>query len=308
MKSRKWYQIVVRIDEPYQDLFIGHLTLLSFNGFVQEEKLLSCYLQKNKWTPAIRKEFQTILRRFKFEPPCIDLPFTIRLIHEKNWNKTWEKQTGIVEATPRIIIKPSWKKLPKRHRNKLILHVDPKMSFGTGHHETTRLSLNLIERFLQPKMKVLDFGCGTGVLGIACIKLGAQSVAAIDNDPWAIENTRENIKKNHVQRWFTTQLGSISAIPRSKFDLIVANIDFLTISKSSSRFLVKLLKMVQLFFQAFSRATCQLCFHCSKRILSCLLSLTTRTNGWQSPFAESSYAFCFHRHRYKYHLDACCRY
>jgi ribosomal protein L11 methyltransferase len=172
-----------------------------------------------------------VLERFKFEFPVVDLSFTVKSIREENWNKTWEKQTGIVEATPQIIIKPSWKKLPKHHRNKIVLHVDPKMSFGTGHHETTRLSLSLLERFLQPKMTVLDFGCGTGVLGIACVKLGAKSVTAVDLDPWAIENTRENIKRNNVQRQMKVRLGSVSAIPRSKYDLIVANIDFRTISR-----------------------------------------------------------------------------
>ena len=231
MKSRKWCQISVRIDESYQDLLVGQLALLGFSGFVQEEKSLSCFISAHTWTSTIRAKFQTTLERFKFEFPVVDLSFTVKSIREKNWNKTWEKQTGIVEATPLIIIKPSWKKLPKQYRNKIVLHVDPKMSFGTGHHETTRLSLSLLERFLQPKMKVLDFGCGTGVLGIACVKLGAKSVMAVDNDPWAIENTRENIKRNNVQRQMTVRLGSVSAIPRSKYDLIVANIDFRTISR-----------------------------------------------------------------------------
>jgi ribosomal protein L11 methyltransferase len=80
-------------------------------------------------------------------------------------------------------------------------------------------------------MKVLDFGCGTGILGIACVKLGAQSVTAVDNDPWAIENTKENIKRNNAQRQMKVTLGSVSVIPRLKFDLIVANIDFRTISR-----------------------------------------------------------------------------
>ena len=231
MKSRKWCQISVRIDEPYQDLLVGQLTLLGFSGFVQEEKSLSCFISANKWTSAIRARFQTTLERFKFEFPVVDLSFMVKSIREENWNRTWEKQTGIVEATPHIIIKPSWKKLPKHYSNKIVLQVDPKMSFGTGHHETTRLSLNLLERFLQPKMKVLDFGCGTGILGIACVKLGSKSVMAVDNDPWAIENTRENIKRNNVQRQMAVRLGSVSAIPRSKYDLIVANIDSRTISR-----------------------------------------------------------------------------
>jgi ribosomal protein L11 methyltransferase len=231
MKSRKWCQISIRIGEPYQDLLVGQLTLLGFSGFIQEEKSISGFIPANKWTSSIQTKFQKTLERFKFEFPVVDLSFTVKSIREENWNKTWEKQTGIVEVTPRIVIKPSWKKLSKHYRNKIVLHVDPKMSFGTGHHETTRLSISLLERFLQPKMKVLDFGCGPGVLGIAGVKLGAKSVMAVDNDPWAIENTRENIKRNNVQRRMTVRLGSVSALPRSKYDLIVANIDFRTISR-----------------------------------------------------------------------------
>jgi ribosomal protein L11 methyltransferase len=231
MKSLKWIQIVIRINETYQDLLIGQLTLLGCNGFLQEEKALRCYIPAPKWTLVIQTEYQTILNRFKHEFPVVDLSYTITSLRQQNWNKTWEKKTGIVEVTPRIVIKPSWKKLPSRHRKKLVLHIDPKMSFGTGHHETTRLCLNLIERFLEPNMNVIDFGCGTGVLGIACIKLGACSVVAIDNDTWAIKNTQENVKRNHVQCQIIVLQGSMSAIPRLKFDLLVANIDIPTISR-----------------------------------------------------------------------------
>ena len=113
----------------------------------------------------------------------------------------------------------------------MVLHIDPKMSFGTGHHETTRLSLGLLERFLEPNMNVLDFGTGTGVLAIACVKLGAKSAYAVDNDEWSIENAHENVKKNRVQNRVSVKFGSISVVPRRRFDLIVANIDFQTIAR-----------------------------------------------------------------------------
>jgi ribosomal protein L11 methyltransferase len=231
MIFRTWCRISIQVAEPFQDELIGQLTFLNFSGFVQEEKSFECFIPADAWTSMVRTKFETILERFQSESPDVNLSYSVKSLREKNWNKTWEQQTGIVEATPRIIIKPSWKKLPKQHRNKIVLHVDPKMSFGTGHHETTRLTLLLLEQFLRPDMHVLDFGCGTGILGIACVKLGAKSVMAIDNDSWAIENTRENIKRNNVQRRMKVRLGSVSALPHKKYNLIVANIDFQTISR-----------------------------------------------------------------------------
>ena len=207
------------------------LARLGFTGFVQEGTFIDCTVPQQKWTCAFKKKFVDTLAKFKFEFPFLDLSYFRVLVHEKNWNKKWEQSTGIVEVTPSIIIKPSWKKLPLKHRNKLVLHIDPKMSFGTGHHETTRLCLSLIERFLERQMEVLDFGTGTGILGIGCIKLGAKSVFAVDNDPWSIENAKENIKSNCVHKRMTIKLGSVSSIPRRRFDLIVANIDFRTISR-----------------------------------------------------------------------------
>lgn len=229
MKPHTWFQTIIRIDEKYQDLLIGLMAIIGFTGFVQEGMVLKCIIPKQKWDKTFKNKFESILEKFKTEFPFLDLSYSGLTVQEENWNKKWEKRTGIVEATSNIIIKPSWKKLPKRHLKKIVLHIDPKMSFGTGHHETTRLSLSLLKRFLEPQMKVLDFGTGTGVLGIACIKLGAKSVFAVDNDKCAIENTKENVKRNYVDKRMIVKLGSINIVPRRNFDLIVANIDFLTI-------------------------------------------------------------------------------
>jgi len=239
MKTHSWFQAIIRIDDKYQDLLIGLLALIGFTGFIQEEKFLKCIIPEQKWNDAFKNKFQTTLAKFKIEFPSLNLSNSGSTIQEENWNKKWEKQTGIVEATSNIIIKPTWKKLPKRYIKKLVLHIDPKMSFGTGHHETTRLSLSLLERFLEPQMKVLDFGTGTGILGIACIKLGAKSVFAIDNDEWAIENAKENIKRNLVDKRMIVRLGSISNIPHRKFDFIIANIDFHTITRFISSLAIR---------------------------------------------------------------------
>jgi ribosomal protein L11 methyltransferase len=105
------------------------------------------------------------------------------------------------------------------------------MAFGTGHHETTRLSLVLLEEHLRAGMNVLDFGSGTGILAIAAVKLGAASALAIDNDPWAVENAQENIVRNRVPRTVQAIEGDGRKFPKKPFDLIIANIDFPTITK-----------------------------------------------------------------------------
>ncbi|MGH2568899.1 MAG: 50S ribosomal protein L11 methyltransferase, partial [Bacteroidota bacterium] len=144
---------------------------------------------------------------------------------------------GVVEATGRIIIKPSWNKTRARDRGKIVLHIDPKMSFGTGHHESTRLSLTLLERYIEPNADVLDFGTGTGILAIAAVKLGARRVTAIDYDEWSIPNARENIKKNGARRNIRLVRGTAKAIPRTKFNLAIANIDYPTIVDSLPKLL-----------------------------------------------------------------------
>lgn len=231
MKQRQWCQITFSLPANYQDLLIGQLSLLKINGFLQEDQKLHCFIPSPQWTKPFENQLHASLSRFNKEFPSLNLRYQRSIVKDQNWNRKWEQQAGIVEATDHICIKPSWAKLRKKDAGKLVLHIDPKMSFGTGHHETTRLTLKLIEQYLQPKMQVIDFGCGTGVLGIACAKLGAQSVLMIDNDPWTMPNAHENIKRNHVEKTVKAVLGSASKLPRKRVDLIVANIDYRTITR-----------------------------------------------------------------------------
>jgi ribosomal protein L11 methyltransferase len=231
MKQRQWYQITFSLPANYQDLLIGQLSLLKISGFLQEDQKLHCFIPTSQWAKPFENQLHLSLSRFNKEFPSLNLRYQRATVKDQNWNRKWEQQAGIVEATDHICIKPSWAKLRKKDAGKLILHIDPKMSFGTGHHETTRLTLKLIEQYLQPKMQVIDFGCGTGVLGIACAKLGAQSVLMVDNDPWTMPNAQENIKRNHVEKNVKAVLGSASKLPRKRVDLIVANIDYRTITR-----------------------------------------------------------------------------
>lgn len=241
MKKKQWIEVSVKSPIPYQDLLIGQLATMGFEGFLQEDDSFFCYLPLERWKKRTEQKLQIIVGNFEKEFKGLHFPWRTKTIEDKNWNGAWEKGIGIVEATSRILIKPSWKKLRKRDKGKIVLHIDPKMAFGTGHHETTRLSLVLLEEYLRPGVRVLDFGSGTGILAIAAVKLGAHSALAVDNDPWAIENAAENIARNRVPRQVKTLEGDSTRLPKHLFDLITANIDLPTITKSLTH-LVKRLK------------------------------------------------------------------
>ncbi len=240
MKKRIWTEITFDVAPEYQDLMVGQLATLGFGGFLQEDRSLACFIEKNRWTARLERALRVMLESLKNEFPTLDIRFRTKSVPDRNWNARWERGVGIVEATDRIIIKPSWKKLSTRHSGKIVLHIDPKMSFGTGHHESTRLCLVLLQEYLRTGARVLDFGSGTGVQAIAAIKLGARSAVAIDNDPWAVENARENVKKNRVAKTVKVLSGDLKRVPDRRFDLIVANIDMPTIIATLEQLLRKL--------------------------------------------------------------------
>ena len=241
MKKKQWIEVTITSPAPYQDLLIGQLALLGFEGFLQEDASFSCYAPVAAWNKGMENKLNILLSNFGNEFKGMHFSTTTKTINEKNWNENWERSIGIIEATSRIIIKPSWRKLRKCDKKKIVLHIDPKMAFGTGHHETTRLSLALLEEHIRSGATVLDFGSGTGILAIAAVKLGAASALAIDNDPWAVENAQENISRNRAARRVKAVEGDRQTLPRRSFDLIVANIDLPTITKSLAD-LVKRLK------------------------------------------------------------------
>ncbi len=217
-------KIVISIDEVHQEILISELMELEFDAFEQQEQKLITYLPEKQLGRKQREHIEDILELLPGDGRII----SEELVAEQNWNEQWEESIEPLRVG-RFFVKPSWSDsdIPP---DAILLEIDPKMSFGTGYHETTRLMLEFLPDLVHPGARVLDAGTGTGILSIAAVKIGAGGVFAFDIDEWSIENTRENIRVNGVEGKIEVRKGSEKVIPDTDlFDLIMANIERNTI-------------------------------------------------------------------------------
>lgn len=216
-------EVNISADAELADQLIGILSQMGFEGFWEDDTLLKCYMKSTRWTPAMLDEVRTTVQRMTRTSssalPCI----SVHRIEDVDWNQEWEKTIKPIQATGRIVIKPTWHDY-NAAPGQIIVTIDPKMAFGTGYHETTRLVLRLMEKYLTPGCSLLDIGSGTGILAIAGVKLGAKSALAVDVDEWSYDNALENCRLNHVEDKVNVVHGDISSLSGQMFDLIVANI------------------------------------------------------------------------------------
>lgn len=235
MKQRVWIEISIsNISDQTKDEIINIADDFNCVGCWEDEKALKCYFEKDDEENVVK--FIRLIQVMQKENPNLEI--LIKEIPDKDWNELWEQSIEPIEVGEKIVIKPTWKEYPKP--NKIVIQIDPKMSFGTGHHETTRLMLRAIEKYLYKSCKVLDVGTGSGILAIASIKLGAETAIGVDNDRWAYENAIENAQINNVEEKFKVILGSIDDVSEKDFDFILANINKNAIINMMEKFYNKL--------------------------------------------------------------------
>jgi ribosomal protein L11 methyltransferase len=140
-------------------------------------------------------------------------------IEDIDWVRATQAQFAPIQIGPRLWIVPSWHEPPRR--DAVVVRLDPGLAFGTGSHPTTRLCLEWLDENVVPAARVLDYGCGSGILGIAAAKLGAGAVDAIDIDPQALDAARANARTNEVAASYT---GPDELAPSATFDIVLANI------------------------------------------------------------------------------------
>ena len=155
-----------------------------------------------------------------------------RVLPEEEWRDAWKKHFKPLRIGSRIVVRPTWS-TDKPLEGEATIWLDPGMAFGTGHHPTTRMCVEQIERNMRPAARVLDVGCGSGVLSIAAARLGAYEVLGLDIDPAAVGVAEQNGRQNGVQSRLTFAAGSLPS-PRAtpgSFDLTVANISAKVVSE-----------------------------------------------------------------------------
>lgn len=203
---------------PWTEILVDELAQIGFDSFTEEENKLQAYTPTSLFNENTVK---TVIATF--EDRDVQIYYTIEEIPSQNWNAVWESDFQPVEVGDELIIYAPFHKID-REKYKISVEIQPQMSFGTGHHQTTYLLAKTMLNLDIKKKNILDVGTGTGILGILASKLGANSVFGTDIEQGAYENALENIQRNNVEN-FTVKLGDIDIVPTEQFDVIIANIN-----------------------------------------------------------------------------------
>jgi ribosomal protein L11 methyltransferase len=215
----KYIKLEFSLSEDFHEQFIAELLDLDFYGFEQFDDKLVAYVEASRFNNTNREYIEQITGAF----PGASFS-EITEIEEQNWNRAWEETIKPQRIGP-FLVKPTWSK-ESAGSDEILLEIDPKMSFGTGYHATTRLMLRQIGKLDLNGKKVMDAGTGTGILAIAAVKVGAANAIGFDTDPWCQENAYENVLVNKVEKQVDIRIGGIEQIKKSEmFDCILANIN-----------------------------------------------------------------------------------
>tara|TARA_B100000795_G_scaffold265408_1_gene247193 strand:+ start:189 stop:1025 length:837 start_codon:yes stop_codon:yes gene_type:complete len=197
------------------EILIAQLSHLGFDSFEETNSGIDAYLENKKWKTNLLSNLNILSN------PDFKIEYSSKIIYPKNWNKIWESRFKPILINKDCVVRADF------HSSlnlKYEIIITPKMSFGTGHHETTSMVMNYILDLNLKDLKVLDIGCGTGILSILSEKKGALSIDAVDIDQWCYENTQENSRLNKCQL-IKAFCGDINSIKESKYDIILANIN-----------------------------------------------------------------------------------
>lgn len=202
-----------------RDIVLAVLSDLGFESFIENANGLEAYIQAKDW----RNDFLDAL--YPLEQNGMNIAWSLSAIPPKNWNSVWESDFQPIIVEDKCAVRADFH-TPISVPYELV--ITPKMSFGTGHHQTTYLMLSYLLQYPPKNQCVLDMGCGTGVLAILAEKLGATAIDAVDVASWCYQNTLENIESNQCEKIQAFE-GDREVIPSKIYDTILANINMNTL-------------------------------------------------------------------------------
>ena len=224
--KQRWQKVSIPKGKYDLDLFLGFLVDLGCVGITEGDNFLEVYFpyEDRKNTLFAVKNYFTKFGNGKYSiEECV--------VEWENWHLNWQKHFKLIKLGERIIIRKYTNKRDKIALKKLNGNFDieilikPGMAFGTGTHATTQMALVLMEQIVKEGMSILDAGCGSGILTIAALKMGAANVDSWDNDPDIEENYLEHIKLNGIESGYNLKIGDVTEINDYHYDLIVSNIE-----------------------------------------------------------------------------------
>lgn len=201
--------------QPVSDILLAELGELGFDSFVETEEGLKAYISEEFYKKDILKYV------FVLTNPEFQIEYTTQEIEQVNWNAEWEKNFDPIVVDEKCRVRAPFH---DKGEEEYDIVMEPKMSFGTGHHATTHMMIQHILKHDFKNKKVLDMGCGTAVLAILAEMRGAQPIDAIDIDEWCFLNSEENIERNNCKH-ITAEQGEASVLKGRRYDVVIANIN-----------------------------------------------------------------------------------
>jgi len=211
-------RLQVVCDPEFSEILMAEIGEAGFDTFMELDSGFEAYCEEEKFNSSTLEEI-----KIKYEKTISPLTFSFDKVQKQNWNEEWEKNLQPIIIDDRCLVRAEFHRILKNYPYEII--ITPKMSFGTGHHQTTYLMLKAQLDMDHQNKKVMDAGCGTAILSIMASKRGAHSVEAFDIDEWSIINAKENIENNSCPNVNIRQ-GKISDLNfTGPFDIILANIN-----------------------------------------------------------------------------------
>ncbi len=190
----------------------------------EETKIMAYFSEEEKNLPEKIMDIREHIKNLKaFGLEIGSATVELSNVNQQDWENAWKQYFKPIHVTDRIVVKPEWEAYEKKS-DEILIEIDPGMAFGTGTHETTSMCINQIEKNLKKGDKVIDIGCGSGILSMAAVLLGAEKAIGVDLDPVAVRVSKENIELNHLEDKIEIFHGNLTDVIKEKAEIVVANI------------------------------------------------------------------------------------